>query len=288
VEQAGPQVDEDIDLSGETEATFEEVGARIVWDFDDDYEEEENSSPLLEDVPPSIPEDWVPAGMPANSRRDFLNDLLTDAPQGMMEGESEEMQVAVDFEDYYAEQEVELDATKISVSDPGMETVISEAAKDESLAETIRSRANQEAREKIKFEPVSPAMYHLTYACVLIPRLPEHHLTGDLASQLSDWVTHICLAFGWRLEHLSVRPDYFQWIVNVPPTTTPGYFMRIIRRHTSRRLYAEFPNLKERNPSGDFWAPGYLIMSGSQSTPGHLVQDFIQQTRERQGISRHN
>jgi len=43
--------------------------------------------------------------------------------------------------------------------------------------------------------------------------------------------------------------------------------------------------MKKENPSGDFWAPGYLIMGGSQPHPSQLVKDYIKQTRERQGYS---
>ena len=75
-----------------------------------------------------------------------------------------------------------------------------------------------------------------------------------------------------------------QWLINVPPTTSPGYLMRIVRQHTSRRLFAEFPLLAEENPSGDFWAPGYLIMSSNQPPLPKLVKDFIHNTRVRQGI----
>ena len=94
---------------------------------------------------------------------------------------------------------------------------------------------------------------------------------------------NICIAFGWRLELLAVRPEYLQWVVNVPPTTSPGYLMRIMRKQTSEKIFAEFPRQKSDNPSGDFWAPGYLIMGGSQPHPSKLVKDYIKRTRERQG-----
>jgi REP element-mobilizing transposase RayT len=154
---------------------------------------------------------------------------------------------------------------------------------DVGLAETIASKTAKE-KHKITLEPVSPAMYNLTYACVLIPRMVEHHLTGELATHLADLITQLCLAFGWRLEQLSVRPDYLLWMANVPPSTSPGYLMRIIRQHTSRRLFSELSYLAKDNPSGDFWAPGYLIMSGSDFPPSQLVKDFIKDTRKRQGI----
>ena len=138
---------------------------------------------------------------------------------------------------------------------------------------------------KIVLEPISPAVYNLDYACLLVPRLPQHHLTGDLSDQVSDWVPQICVAFGWRLEYISVRPEYLLWIANVPPSTSPAYLMRILRQHTSDRIFTDFPRLHKENPSGDFWAAGYLIMGGSQPPPAQLIKDFISQTRQRQGFT---
>jgi REP element-mobilizing transposase RayT len=75
-----------------------------------------------------------------------------------------------------------------------------------------------------------------------------------------------------------------QWIINVPPAASPDHLMRILRQHTSEKIFTEFPRFKKENPSGEFWAPGYLIMGGSQPPPVQLIKDFIAQTRQRQGI----
>ncbi|MFA5873006.1 MAG: transposase [Anaerolineales bacterium] len=162
------------------------------------------------------------------------------------------------------------------------------ARKTDPSPETIqdtRLHSITEVARKIVLEPVSPAVYNLDYACLLVPRFPHHHMTGDLLDRLGEWVPHICIAFGLRLEYISVRPEYLQWIVNVPPATSPAYLMRILRQHTSENIFAEFPRFKKDNPSGDFWAPGYLIMGGSQPPPAQLIKDFILQTRQRQGFS---
>ncbi len=187
--------------------------------------------------------------------------------------------------------ELGLDETQISPSaEDFVEKVespdIFEEIKEEYLAETIVSKIDEDRVRagEIVLESVSPSLYNLTYACVLIPRLKEHYLTGNRASRLSEWVTQLCLAFGWRLEQLSIRPEYVQWIVNVPPSTSPGYLIRIIRQHTSRRMFSDFPRLESTNPSGDFWAPGYLIMNGNQPPPVKLITDFIQNSRKRQGV----
>jgi REP element-mobilizing transposase RayT len=142
-----------------------------------------------------------------------------------------------------------------------------------------------EAR-RIDLEPVHAGVYHLTYACLLLPRFSEHYLTGEVADKLSEWMPIICIAFGWRLEYLAVRPEYLQWVSNVPPATSPGYVMRIMRTQTSEKIFAAFPGLRKDNPSGDFWAPGYLIMGGTQPHPSQLVKDYIKQVRQRQGNER--
>jgi len=159
----------------------------------------------------------------------------------------------------------------------------SEPAQD-NLGETRPGTPNEPAR-RIVLEPVSPSVYNLDYACLLVPRLIHHHLVGDLSVSLSEWVQGICYAFGWRLEYLAVRPEHLLWIVNVAPATSPGYLMRILRQHTSEQIFTDFPRFKKENPSGDFWAPGYLIMGGSQPPPAQLIKHFIAQTRQRQGYS---
>ena len=154
----------------------------------------------------------------------------------------------------------------------------------ETRPQAVVAESMTEAAHRILLEPASPSLVNLTYACLLVPRFDHHHLVGDVAARLNEWVPQTCVAFGWRLEHISVRPEYLQWVVRVPPSTAPGYIMRIIRQQTSERTFNEFPRFKADNPSGDFWAPGYLIMGSSQLHPQKLIREFIQQTRTRQGF----
>ncbi len=148
-----------------------------------------------------------------------------------------------------------------------------------------RPHVPAEEGRRIFLEPVSPSVYNLTYVCLLIPRFAQHHLTGDLADRLAEWMPQICVAFGWRLEYIAVRPDYLQWLLNVPPVASPSYMMRTIRQQTSEKIFAEFPRFKKENPSGDYWAPGHLIMGGTQPAAAQLIKDFILQTRQRQGVA---
>jgi REP element-mobilizing transposase RayT len=175
------------------------------------------------------------------------------------------------------------DATMPSKSRQRPETPLRRPMPGE-LDET-RPHSITEVASRVMLEPITPGLYNLTYACLLVPRFSSHYLTGDMSDRLSEWLPQICIAFGWRLEYLAVRPEYVQWVVNVPPATSPGYLMRIVRQQTSEKIFIEFTRMKKENPSGDFWAPGYLIMGGTQPHPPQLVKDYIKQTRTRQGYS---
>jgi REP element-mobilizing transposase RayT len=132
----------------------------------------------------------------------------------------------------------------------------------------------------------TPALSDLYLAVVLLPRLPKHHLIGDLAVLLPQWIAQTCVAHGWRLEAIRVRPDYVQWVVNIPPATSASQHLRLMRRLMSQYIFAEFPTLARENPSGEFWASGYLVTSNSQLPAENIVQSLISQVRQQQGIGK--
>lgn len=143
---------------------------------------------------------------------------------------------------------------------------------------------NLKPKPEPKLEPNAAGLSSLNYTFVLLPRFPEQYLTGELAEKLGVWLPQLCVAYGWRLDRISIRPQYVQWTLQVSPTVSPGYIVRVLREETSRRIYNFNTDLQENNPSKDFWAPGYLVMSGYLPPSRQMLTDFIQQTRHRQGL----
>jgi REP element-mobilizing transposase RayT len=277
-----------------TESSFGHKPLPASYDVPTEHLDDESSPELdipsiadiLSDVPPPRPErgvvseeeeeDFIQRPSPSRSRQYShesspamrVNDVLVS-------NQDNEQTVEHVVEDF--------DATVPSKSQRRPETPIRRPMPGQ-LDET-RPHSITEVAGRVMLEPISPGLYNLTYACLLVPRFSSHYLTGDMADRVSEWLPQICIAFGWRLEYLAVRPEYVQWVLNVPPATSPGYLMRIVRQQTSEKIFAEFSKMKKENPSGDFWAPGYLIMGGSQPHPPQLVKDYIKQTRTRQGYS---
>jgi DNA-binding response OmpR family regulator len=121
-----------------------------------------------------------------------------------------------------------------------------------------------------------------SFTCVLLPRKPEQHLTGPLAEQVSLWIPQCCMAFGWRLAGLSMRPGYVQFRVVTGPDGSSGNVVSVVRQRTSDRIFNRFPHYRPPE-GGDFWAPGCLETEGNGSIPVESLREFITQTRLKQG-----
>jgi len=128
-----------------------------------------------------------------------------------------------------------------------------------------------------------PVVYSLYLACTLVPRIPTHTINPPLSTLLIEWVKKLCLAFGWRLEQISIGEEFLSWVVSLSPSTSPGFHIRAIRHRTSKSIFEAYPNLERDNPSGDFWALGYMISSRSDLPNSDTIDAFIRQTRRQQG-----
>ena len=292
----------------------QDEGESEAYDFDESSEELEipSISEILNEIPPPVPPERVEAPLMSAadadesvSRLDLELDLdpsaaatrpSTPLPKKPIHHPSQESSPAIHLRDMMlAEQSVDKKDSLADVAEELAATLPSKSQRRRpatplrqpapgELDET-RPHSITEVAGRMIAESASASMAQLNFACLLVPRFTSHYMTGDLADRLSEWMPDICVAFGWRLEFLAVRPEYLQWVVNVTPNTSPGHLMRVMRQQTSEKIFDEFPRRKRENPSGDFWAPGYLIMGGINPHPPQLVKDYIKQTRQRQGIS---
>lgn len=152
-----------------------------------------------------------------------------------------------------------------------------------SVNETSQSD-DENVGEGIVLENLEQNPYEVSYTCLLLPRFDSHFLVGELADYLESLLKQISISFGWYLDFLTIRPEYMQWAIRVPPSTSTTYVIQVVRAQTSDKVFSDFPRFKRENQSDDFWAPGYLIFWGSQPHPVEVIQSYIRQIRRQQGI----
>ncbi len=165
---------------------------------------------------------------------------------------------------------------------------LDEASSGDLPASRLPSVRQTETTPSVTMAATHPALRfspYITYSCMLVPRMPQHLLSGNLASFLFSTMGQLCLAFGWRLEHLSIHEHHVQWIAGAPITTSPAVIVRTLRQRSSHSIFSQFPRLAGENPSGDFWSPGFFISGGSQAIQPDLVDGYVKEIRHQQGVS---
>ena len=63
----------------------------------------------------------------------------------------------------------------------------------------------------------------IAYTFVLVPRLPDHSLSGTLANDLAAWTKRFCLAWDWRLDRFELKPTYLSLTLGLPPAGRLGH-----------------------------------------------------------------
>ncbi len=177
-----------------------------------------------------------------------------------------------------------IDAAEFDEPISRAETVESESVveSEPDSAEIVDSRQDISAEKVTNTIPPEVRALRLSYCCVLIPRYPQQYLARDLADRAAAILPQVHLSRGWRVTGISVRPQYMQWFITLPVDTSPVDAMQEIRHRTSLHFYTHFPELTPGRQDGDFWAPGYLMMSGTQPVSPVIIREFIERTRSRQ------
>lgn len=137
-----------------------------------------------------------------------------------------------------------------------------------------------DSNQNILLEPVQVGSYDVSYTCFLIPRIPSQQLIGKLADYLPQWLEEICTSSKWKLEFVSIKPDYLQWALSVYPIVPTGHIIQHVRSQISELIFANFSQFKKENTSNDFWASGYLILSGIHPHPREVIEHYIRLMRQ--------
>jgi REP element-mobilizing transposase RayT/DNA-binding response OmpR family regulator len=244
----------------------------------DEVEEEEEEEPELQ-VPAMFPEGFVPPPTTQPNWEEEATEPPPDAaPASPLPSEFSPADVEADI---WTPEQGAAAPREQSESTSSTPTLPPTLVANPPTAQADRASEVQETKT---IRIVNTKMYNLSYACVLIPRLPQHTLTGDLGRRMSEWLQNIHLAFGWRLAHLAVRPSHLLWVSDVSPKTSAANLIKVVCKQTSRRIFLEFPLMAEENPAGEFWAPGYMAITTGQLPSAEEVQAYIQTTRSSQGI----
>ena len=134
----------------------------------------------------------------------------------------------------------------------------------------------------VLLEVVSQDQYALSYTIFIIPELPSFELTGKLVDLLPDWLNDICTQNGWKLEFVTVNPQYLQWAITVSTGVITSQVVIQVRKELSKLILATINEPMELKDSTDIWGPGYLLLHGIHRDVPGIIEQYIHLIREQQ------
>ncbi len=129
-------------------------------------------------------------------------------------------------------------------------------------------------------EEIQPNELLFRYNFILLPRNPDQFITRPLAEILNQYLPQVHKENNWEFISISTRPQYLTWSAAFPLSVTVREVAVEVRNVTNERLFNRFPELLNSHPNADFWAAGYLAVSGANSPSNQLVRDTIELTKQ--------
>jgi len=119
-------------------------------------------------------------------------------------------------------------------------------------------------------------VYQTAYHVVWCPKDRCGILDGGVVDALDGLIDAICGERGWPVVSKKIRADHVHLCVSIPPATAVADAVKVLKGTSARRLFAQFPALKEQLRGASLWSPSYYV-----ATVGNVSAENIDRYIER-------
>ncbi len=113
-------------------------------------------------------------------------------------------------------------------------------------------------------------VYNIGYHIVWSTKYRRNVLSGAVEKRLKELFQEIAIDFGFEVSEFEVMPDHCHLFVTCHPKYSPSDIVKQLKGITARKLFLEFPKIKEKLWGGHLWNPSYSI-----GTAGDMSKDVV-------------
>ena len=125
-------------------------------------------------------------------------------------------------------------------------------------------------------------MYQTAYHVVWCPKYRRKVLIGKVSDFLTAQLTEICELRQWPILALEVQPDHIHLFLSIPPSIAVADAVKILKGTTARKLFVEFPELKQSLWGGHLWSPSYDVGTAG-NVSAEIIRRYIERTEHIKG-----
>jgi len=115
--------------------------------------------------------------------------------------------------------------------------------------------------------------YHIVWST----KYRKEVLIGNIEQRLRELMSEIAKDKGFEIKSMEIMPEHIRIFVTAHPKYSPSYIYKMFKGISGRKLFIEFPELKNQLWKGQLWNPSTYI-----ETIGHISEETIKRYIEDQ------
>lgn len=124
----------------------------------------------------------------------------------------------------------------------------------------------------MSYRKTAHSVYDLKYHIVWVTKYRKMILGGEIGLRLRALIRQDCATMDVYILTGHVAADHVHLLVSVPPSIAVSHLVQQLKGRSSRRLMAEFAELKRQYWGRHLWARGYFAV-----TTGNVTDEMIKQ-----------
>jgi putative transposase len=133
---------------------------------------------------------------------------------------------------------------------------------------------------KYELESGGHSVYLLTCHIVWCVKYRRSVLTREIGDRLKEILTTLIKQSGCTLIAIETEVDHVHIVMRTKPTHQLSKLINSFKGVSARRLFQEFPTLKNRLWKGHLWSPSYFVVTVG-GAPLEVIKRYLETQRER-------
>ena len=125
-------------------------------------------------------------------------------------------------------------------------------------------------------------IYQTAYHVVWCSKYRKFVLVGDVAKRISELLDMICEENKWDIILKEIQPDHIHLFISFPPVVSISTAIKKLKGITARKLFIEFPDIKEMLWNGSLWSPSYYVGTAG-NVSAETIKKYIARTEHTRG-----
>jgi len=126
------------------------------------------------------------------------------------------------------------------------------------------------------------AVYDLKYHIVWIPKYRKTVLQEKIAKRLKDIFQGIAERYEFEIDTMEVMEDHVHLFLSAPPRYAPSEIVQIMKSISAKKVFQEFPEVKEELWGGELWSNGYFVRSTGDKVTSEVIRRYISYQHKQQ------